>query len=541
MVDGSNVTSVTPPESDEVRTQVERLLATEAFSRSDSLSRFLRFVVEETLAGKGKQLKARTIAIKALDRDNDFDPQKDPIVRIQAGRLRRLLEEYYEEGGVPDPIHIELPKGRYEPTFSRVNESLTTTDIGKPLIPHGPSVAVVPFIDLDANGVGDYFGVGLTQELITVLTTFQELTVIAVPSTKTDSVNPPALKLGAELGVRFVLSGAFRRSAETLLLRFQLIDSASDAIVWAEKIKCGWDASELFDLEEQIAQRVATTIAENYGVIPRTLTSELNRKQTRDLSVYEAILRFRHYQCVVTNEARDSSIAALERAIEQEPNYALAWAMLAETIVDAYGLRIDCRTEVVSRSIELARRAIALDPNCQHAYWSLALAHFHARERCDCLKAAETTIELNPNNGYLVASSAWVMALMGERNRGLKMLSSLMNQNPHYPTWLHLAPFLDHYHKEEFGLALDHANKFNIPELAWDPILRAAALGQLGRRDEARTAVDELNANFPNASANPAFFLRGYIFLEEEIRSVVDGLKMAGWQEGMQSEATNAQ
>jgi hypothetical protein len=105
-----------------------------------------------------------------------------------------------------------------------------------------------------------------------------------------------------------------------------------------------------------------------------------------------------------------------------------------------------------------------------------------------------------------------------------------MESNPHYPTWLHLAPYLEHYRSNDYERALFHAEKFNT-HLAWDPILRAAALGQLGRRDDARAAIDELETRFPNAAADPAHYVRGYIFIEELVGEVVDGLRKAGWSD----------
>jgi len=260
------------------------------------------------------------------------------------------------------------------------------------------------------------------------------------------------------------------------MLRLQLTDARSGAVGWTEKITRELSAAQLLDLEEEVARHVAKTVAENYGVIPRTLTAELHRKRTSDLSVYDAILRFRHYQCVVTNESRERAIDALEKAVQLDPEYALPWAMLSEAVCDAYGLRIDCRLDVVSRSKELARRAIALDPNCQHAHWALAYAHLHAREHNSFLRSAEATIELNPNNGYLVGIVAWAMALAGEWDRGISMLTRLMDQNPYYPTWMHLALYLDHYRKGEFEKALVEAVVAGLSKAGWNAMKSATCL-----------------------------------------------------------------
>ena len=519
---------------EEVAAHLERLLASKTLARSNSLSSFLRFVVEETMAGRGGRLKARTIAIHALGRKKNFDPKSDPIVSIQASRLRRVLADHYEQEGRGEPIRITLPKGTYQPTFQQavVAAALTRGDAIPPST-DSPCVAVLPLLDLDASDSNAYFGVGLTQELVAAIANFQELTVVDVPPLEAgESVGQVASKLARDWSVRFVLSGTFRKTDSAVVLRMQLTDALSAAVVWTEKITRQLVAEELFDLEEDIARHVASSVAENYGVIPRAMTKEVHTKRTDEISVYDAVLRFRHYQCVVTDEARDRAIGALEKALQLDPNYALCWAMLSEAVCDAYGLRIDCEKDVVTRAKELARRAIALDADCQHAYWSLAYAHFHSRERREFLSAAEKTIELNPNNGYLVGISAWAMALAGEWDRGLSLLQRVMAQNPYYPTWMHLVPYLDHYRKGDFEGALEHANRFNIPGLAWDPILRAAALARIGRPEEAEAALNEFTSNFPAAAGDAAHYLRGYIFLDELVEEVVDGLRMAGWSRG---------
>jgi hypothetical protein len=107
------------PTPDEVRSQVARMIASEDFRRSPQLGAFLRFVVEAVLAGKGDRIKAHTIGVEVLRRDAKFDPQQDPIVRLEANRLRRTIERYYTRLGADDPIRVALPRGTYVPTFRR--------------------------------------------------------------------------------------------------------------------------------------------------------------------------------------------------------------------------------------------------------------------------------------------------------------------------------------------------------------------------------------------------------------------------------------
>ncbi len=116
---GAEVTS-SEATHDGIRLQLVRIVGSAPFSGSLRLTRFLTFVVKATLAGEGARIKAYTIAIEALGRGSEFDPQADPIVRVEAGRLRAALARYYADAGRDDPVVIELPRGSYVPTFRRL-------------------------------------------------------------------------------------------------------------------------------------------------------------------------------------------------------------------------------------------------------------------------------------------------------------------------------------------------------------------------------------------------------------------------------------
>jgi TolB-like protein len=106
------------PTEEEVRLELQKMLASKDFDSSSRNRRFLTFVVEETLAGRGNRIKAYNVALAVFDRPSDFDPLTDPIVRIEAGRLRRSIEHYYFTGGLADPVRIAMPKGSYVATFA---------------------------------------------------------------------------------------------------------------------------------------------------------------------------------------------------------------------------------------------------------------------------------------------------------------------------------------------------------------------------------------------------------------------------------------
>ena len=205
------------PKPDAIRSQLARILQSVEFRASEKQRAFLSFIVDEALAGRSSQIKGYTIAVSAYGRPEGFDPQVDPIVRVEAGRLRRALDHYYLTAGKNDPVYIEIPKGSYVPVFSTVPE-VPSGDKTRPSKPEGsapttgPSIAVMPLTNLTGDKEQDYFVDGLSEELTAEITRYQDFQVIASQSTmqfKGKNIDPR--ELGRDLGVQFLLKGSVRR------------------------------------------------------------------------------------------------------------------------------------------------------------------------------------------------------------------------------------------------------------------------------------------------------------------------------------------
>ena len=170
------------PTPQEIRGQLDRILVSQEFRASERLTDFLRFVTEETLAGRAAGINQRTVAVKGLGFAANFDPQINPAVRIQAHRLRRALDRYYHTQGTEDSIRIEIPKGTYVPVFSPNSgrlqvaepaskpEASALTPQGPPAHLSSPSVAVLQMEFLGGDEEYAYFGNGLTEEIVIALT-----------------------------------------------------------------------------------------------------------------------------------------------------------------------------------------------------------------------------------------------------------------------------------------------------------------------------------------------------------------------------------
>ena len=232
-----------------IREQLDKLLQSNLFDKSGRQSRFLKYIVEEELAGRGSRVSQYGLATDVFDRDATFDPLVDSIVRVEARRLRSKLAEYYLEQGPSDPIVLKLPKGRYrisvlgnshdetwcvQPTTSTTNRVTRSTpnfveDTSLAEVAEKPTIAVLPFDNLSGDSEQDYFCDGITEDIITDLSKISGLSVISRHSTfvyKGQSLN--CREISDDLGANYVLEGSVRRVGDQVRISAQLIDATTD-------------------------------------------------------------------------------------------------------------------------------------------------------------------------------------------------------------------------------------------------------------------------------------------------------------------------
>jgi len=287
-------------------------------------------------------------------------------------------------------------------------------------------------------------------------------------------------------------------------------------------------AADLIKLQEEVAHNTIGLIADQYGSITRRLCREARRQAPSNMKTYDAILRFYHYETVLTLEGFENALTALEQAVEIEPEYGLAWAMLGHLHADNYALEFCEIEKPLEKALTFAQKGITFSPENQFVRDALTLVHFHRGDKDLFLKNVEETLFLNPNAPYIVGVAGWHMALYGEWERGLTLLKKGIRLNPYHPSWFHLVPFFDHYRRGEYEKAFTVALKFNYPELFWDPVMRAAALGQMGRAHEAETTIGELLKLVPDFTGRGRRLISRYVKVDDLIVKLIEGLKKAG-------------
>ena len=388
-----------------IRQQLEKILTSPQFVNSPNLHNFLRFIVEKTLAGESADIKGYTVATQVLGRKADFDPNLDPIVRIQAGRLRRALEQYYGVQGKSDAVVIDVPKGSYVPVFRSVSrqEGAGVVIPGvrqEPILalPSGPSVAVMPLLNLTGDRKQEYFTEGLAEELTSELARYQELRVIAYQSTrrwKGKKIDPRAA--GQDLGVRFLVEGSIRKDAKTVKIDLHVVDTQNGQRVWGEQYCRELKADSLIALQEEIARQVAARLGSLYGIILQTLSRESRRKPPESLETYEAFLRFYHHATILSPQTFAETLSVLEQAVRREPESGFAWSLLAFLYGQSYSLQLLPMESPLEQALVAAQKGAALEPENQITRAALAHVHFFRNERELFLPEAETALALNPN------------------------------------------------------------------------------------------------------------------------------------------------
>jgi len=247
------------PAGESVERQLQQVLKSPIFARSKELCRFLQFAVEQRLRNRSVRLKEYLIGVTVFGRGESFNPGTDPIVRVQARRLRSKLSLYYETEGREDGVVIELPSGSYVPVFRL--RSASTPELGRPddtPSERRRSVVVLPFVNI-GPAENERFSDGLTDELIHALSKTAELRVVARTSAfhfkgKTDDIR----SIGERLGVDALIEGTVRSHGNHLRVSAGLIDVADGAVLWSGVYE--QTADEMFTVQEHLSERIAEKI-----------------------------------------------------------------------------------------------------------------------------------------------------------------------------------------------------------------------------------------------------------------------------------------
>ncbi len=529
--------------------QLSRVLASEEFHNSKRMNSFLSYLVTETLNGRSAKLKGYNIGVDVFERGDDFDPQLNPIVRVEAGRLRRLLRNYYLGPGDADPVKITIPKGAYVPLFeipgaskdaagsteqraaSPVKAKQIAEDRRALAMPRGPSVAVLPFDNMSADPQHAIFSDGLAEEITTRLARFSTLFVVARHTAfQFRGKEVDVRKIGHDLEVHYVLEGSVRAAGSALRVTAQLIDATSGLHVWAENYDRKFSADNLIELQDDIAQSVTAAIAEPHGVISRYDLSLAKRRQIDDLDLYTFVLRWFEYTRRFDSARRRQLRAETTQMLKKHPNNSLVWTVRGLLSLDEEALRDGERTadSGLDQALEHLGKAIKIDPTNAKAYQYLIMTRYLLGDIEGALEAGRHAVRLNPNDSETLGEYGSFRCYSGDWGRGLDFVRKAVELNPLHSPMLHAPLCLDCYRRGDDVGALKHAENFGMSGVHWPKAFRAMIHGQLGRRADAATALAALVEQMPDYSAYAGDELRMYLKDEALVQRCLEGLAKAG-------------
>ena len=411
--------------------------------------------------------------------------------------------------------------------------SVTAVEAPLPL-PDKPSIAVLPFTNMSGDPEQEYFSDGITEDIITELSRFNEFAVIARNSTFHYKGQSPKIEdVGRELGVKYVVEGSVRRAADRVRVTAQLIDTETQSHIWADR----YDRQlvDIFAIQDEITEAVVARVADN---IKSAVTMLSRSRPKQSVTAYDLVLQSRPYRTSIKRSDSEQAAKLLLQAIAVDPDYALALAGLAFVRVGEYEMGwADNPDAALHDAMASARRAVALDDSDGYAHASLAYVHNISGSFDRAVHEARTALSLNPNHVNIIMTAGWISIVAGDPEAGIEHIQRARRLNPYmggFELWTLGSAFLGAKRYEE---AIDAFSLVTDPPVSLYMEL-AAAYAYLGRDSDARSnmrifldgAKDELNP-FPedDPEAWRRYFERTHARRrKEDFEHMIEGARRAG-------------
>jgi TolB-like protein/Flp pilus assembly protein TadD len=561
----------------EIQSVLERVCQSRPFMRSKQLQRLIRFIVEETRAGRGARLKEYVLGVEVFGRPADFDPRIDSIVRVEARRLRAALHAYYSEEGRSDAVVIDLAKGSYAPTFRRTNPEVSPSAPPKSLtghwrwialgtvpvvafllywalwpaslqLPDNPVIAVLPFENLSSDVQNEYLCFGLMDEITSELAKSTRLRVVARTSSSRFKRGDDIARIARTLKADAVLEGSVQKFPDRVLVTAQLINSATSLHIWSEVYDRA--GADLLRIQNDIAQAITRAVRRQLGS-----GGEMRARPVRYSTDPEANQLYWKASYVrapmgVTNWRNDLLKCAeyLEQATQKDPNFALAYAALADVYVSLAWERggNQITRDFMSRGKRAATKALELDNTLAEAYGAMgALQFFYEYNPAAAEKSFRRALESDPSHGKARMWFAYALVMQRRNAEAISQALQAKALDPlSYVATTHLAVvyYFSRHYDEALNLVKDTIELANtapahglsgmifaaqaryadaiaeyqaglkvVPNHSYIKGMLGHSLGLSGRSDEARKFLAD--ANLPFEQGGLSNLKLSYIYL----------------------------
>jgi serine/threonine-protein kinase len=435
-----------------IRQELDRILASPSFRTAARHARLLRFLVEQSLSDQADSLKESVIAMEVFDRPADYDPRIDAVVRVEMGRLRSRLHEYYSGAGLEDSVRIEIPKGTYRPTFLQDEPKTIPPEKRSPipfviaavivvgaaafalgrLRPTGStapaSIAVLPFLNLSGDPAKEYLGDSLTEELTEALAESSNLRVVARTSAfQFKGKNQDVREIGRALRAGTLLEGSISRHENHYRVIAQLIRASDGYHVWSRTYEA--TPAELIRVEAEIAAS-----AEQALLPVRNSAVQARLASSPDPEAHDLYMRAIYQLQLHTADSLRESLRLSQEAVRLDPQYARAHFAIARAANTLSAIGVISGREAAKMGRAAAQKALAIDPQFSDAHAYMALTTYvYEWNWPDAEKEYLLALQGEGSHGQAHSWYGWSLITrgrFGEARRHLETAEELDPQSP---------------------------------------------------------------------------------------------------------------
>ncbi|MGD9021910.1 MAG: hypothetical protein PVF46_08935 [Lysobacterales bacterium] len=383
---------------------------------------------------------------------------------------------------------------------------------------------VSPFEDLTGQETLAYLASGLATELCMELAGIGDLRVML------SRPDMPGGRRKASLP-DFTVRGNIRASGTMIKVVIQLLETRTGELLWTDSLKSRLEDGQLIAFQEQTAAIIAAHIAGEHGAIFRAVTGKAGAKPEAYSCNYEAILKGYAYHQRITPGSFEQAFEALERVIAGDENCGLASSMLAFLYVDNIALEFfDTARTPLDKALRLAMQGVQLLPKNQLCRVALARVYLLNDDLEAGLRELEKIRGLAPDSVLFMDAIGYLAVLMGDWDRGERLVRRAIDLNPHYRLLTRYATWLNAFRKGDYEAAQAETRWLAGIGFFWDPLVRAATLGQLGRLEEGRAAIGQLLVMKPDFPQRGNTLINHCIKFPDLRQRVIDGLAASGLQ-----------
>ncbi len=403
---------------------------------------------------------------------------------------------------------------------SPLDTSPPAKDLETSAISTKPAIAVLPFTNLSSDPEPQYFSDGITEDIITELSRYRSLLVIARNSSfqfRGTSVDLAAVR--RKLGVQFVVEGSIRKVGSRLRLAVQLVDAATESHVWAERYDR--EVEDIFAVQDDMTRAIAATLE---GRVAASGAERAKRRPTKDWAAYDYFLQGREEHHRFKFAEAEPFFA---RAVELDPGYAQAHAYRAHALLGKYWN--DPKAETKQEALDCATKALSLDDADPWCQMTMGFVLTHRGQRDLAGPYFDRAIALNPGDVQIAYMRAWWLARVGGATEALESLDLAMQHDPFPPNWfweVRAIALLVARRYEDVIQTLARMNHWH----AWNHAYVAACYAYLNRPEEARAAASEVLRTDPHFTVSRYARVEGYT-LPAELKHLLDGMRKAGLPE----------